>query len=183
METITTYMIHWFGPFKSIDDVTKWEKTNVEHVCNLYIIEGKKKYAKLNRHYYCGQTTQGVYRRLSNIGHHIEEFRSIDEIWIGCFRNITPKKTDINISEKIITAYLADEVGDSKMLNEINKSFPKGQICVINRWYKPTKDLWARFVDNSPARIIPEIILHYYHNAFHLIYGAEKLKRLKMLED
>ena len=183
METITTYMIHWFGPFTCIEDVTKWEKENSDRKCNLYILEGQKKYARFNRHYYCGQTTQGVYKRLNNIGHHIEEFRCVEEIWLGCFRNVDAKKADINIVEKLTTAYLSDEVGTQKMLNEINMSFPKSQICVINRWFKPEKLLWSRFKEYSPSRIISEVILHYYNDNLHMIYGTDKLKCLKKIED
>ena len=183
METIKTYMIHWFGPFRSIDEVAVWEKQNSNHVCNLYLLAGKKPYARMTRHYYCGKTIQGVHKRLNNLGHHIEELKEVEEIWMGCFRNINPENEDILIIEKIVTAYLTQVVGDKKMLNAINKCFPKNQICVINRWYKPSKGLWSRFVDYSPARIIPEVILHYYSDNTHLIYGTDKLKRLKIIED
>lgn len=184
MEIIKTYMLHWFGPFKSIEEVAKWEQENREHVCNLYLIEGKRPYARTVRHYYCGKTIQSIHKRLNNLNHHICELRTVDEIWMGCIRNVLPGSQDIFELENIITAYLADEVGDNKMLNEINKKFPKHQICVINRWYKPTQFLWNRIKNSdSPARIIPEVILHYYHEKFHLISGADKLKHLKFISD
>ena len=176
-------MLHWFGPIKCIEDVAKWEHDNIEHVCNLYIIEGKRPNARITRHYYCGKTIQGVNKRLSNLGHHIEDLKTVDEIWMGCIRNVKPQKDDILILENIVTAYLSAEVGDKKMLNAINKKFPKHQLCVINRWFKPTRESWHRFNDGSPARLIPEVILHYYAENIHMIYGAEKLKLLQMVED
>ena len=101
METIKTYMLHWFGPFENVEDVAKWEKENKEHVCNLYLIEGKRPYARTTRHYYCGKTIQWVHKRLSNLNHHIGELRTVDEIWMGCIRNIEPDGQDILDLENI----------------------------------------------------------------------------------
>ena len=180
MDTIKTYMLHWFGPFENKEQVGIWEKEHKDHVCNLYLLEGIKKNAKFRLSYYCGKTEQGVAKRLSSPTHHITSYRKVHEIWIGCFRNINAVSSDIFDIENIITAYLADEVGQEQMLNQINMRFPSHQVCVINRWYKPDLNPRLRSDSESPSKLIPDILLHYYAEGAHTIYGSQKLKMLKI---
>ena len=182
METIKTYMIHWFGPFEgNKEKVALWESEHPEYICNLYLLKGLRIGAKYKPSYYCGKTVQGVAKRLSNAKHSINKYRKVEEIWIGCFRNIEADSSDIFDTENIITAYLADEVGFSQMLNKINMCFPSHQVCVINRWYKPDCTTWKRLNFDSPAKIVPEVLLHYYDSGDHLIDGSEKLRTLKVV--
>lgn len=180
METIKTYMLHWYGPFSNKDQVACWENEHKGYTCNLYLLSGFKKSAKFKLSYYCGKTEQGVAKRLSSPTHHIHSYREVREIWIGCFRNVNAESRDIFDTENILTAYLADEVGQKQMLNQINMRFPAYQVCVINRWYKPDMNPRYRLDSQSPSKYLPDMLLHYYSDGVHLIYGSEKLKRLKI---
>ena len=121
--TDKVYLIKWVGPF-SYDELYNWEKKWLENNnenFNLYLLQGKRKYAR-KFSYYCGQTIRCVYRRLKDRDHHFKEIEHSDySIWIGKFSNVVPNKTDINVVEKIITSELAElELGFENMMNEIN---------------------------------------------------------------
>ena len=65
--------LNWFGPFTNIQQVKEWEESNGNDTY-LYLIRGKKKYAKKVRAYYCGQAyKQSAGKRIRNKHHHIEE--------------------------------------------------------------------------------------------------------------
>ena len=108
--TDKVYLIKWVGPF-SYDELYNWEKKWLENNnenFNLYLLQGKRKYAR-KFSYYCGQTIRCVYRRLKDKDHHFKEIEHSDySIWIGKFSNVVPNKTDINVVEKIITSELAE---------------------------------------------------------------------------
>lgn len=117
---------------------------------------------------------------MSDKGHKINQFREIDEIWVGLICNMKPKNQDIEDAETILTAYLTDEVGKKYMLNERKLYFPPKQICIINRWYHPKTLLpRERLASGSLAQIIPDILLHEYDEYGHYIYGSQKMKQLK----
>ena len=125
--TDKVYLIKWVGPF-SYDELYNWEKKWLENNnenFNLYLLQGKRKYAR-KFSYYCGQTIRCVYRRLKDRDHHFKEIEHSDySIWIGKFSNVVPNKTDINVVEKIITSEILhpDSVCDIlRSIVEISRS-------------------------------------------------------------
>ena len=78
-----TYLIKWYGPFYTQEEERIWEIEHIDLTFNLYLIYGQKKYAKTKEHYYVGQTSQRVYQRFKNVGHHINDYSRVKEIWIG----------------------------------------------------------------------------------------------------
>ena len=183
--TEKVYLIKWVGPF-SYNELCNWEKNWLKdnnETFNLYLLQGKKKWAR-HYSYYCGKTTQkGVYQRLRDKEHHFYEICHGDySIWIGKFANIFPENTDINAAEKIITSELAElELGKDNMLNETNFKPPKFDIYIINQWYHPSNNKeWKRIKRNSPANFIPDLMIH--DSASHEIKGTRKIKRIGIVE-
>ena len=178
------YVVNWFGPFSSIEDVEKWEKKNNEN-CNFYLIDGYFPRSKVLR-YYCGQTKrEGVHCRLKDKSHPINDFKKISEIWIGFLVNSDGEKDEINIVEKMATSVLAKKIGDKYMVNKTNKSFPKTDVCLINEWKKKDKSSWKQCkFEESVMKIIPDVMLHKYvyekdyEMKHHIIKGSEKMKIL-----
>ncbi len=68
-----TYTVRWFGPFCDVDEVKKFEDDNSSLCFQLYILNGYKPHAKLYESYYCGQTQRSVYKRLTDLNHHIND--------------------------------------------------------------------------------------------------------------
>lgn len=181
MNTDKVYIIRWFGPFKSVEEVNTFEKEHKNTVCVLYMLQGMKKNAKLYDSYYCGQAKRGVYNRLTNKGHHIEEFSRLSAIWIGNISNIEPTPTDINYVENILTAEMADKFQKKFMLNKINMNFPHFNIYVINVWHKTDTERIKKYSSNSLASEIPDLIGHEYYTEptpYHRLFGAPKIQWL-----
>lgn len=182
--TDKVYLIKWVGPF-SYDELYNWEKKWLENNnenFNLYLLQGKRKYAR-KFSYYCGQTIRCVYRRLKDRDHHSKEIEHSDySIWIGKFSNVVPNKTDINVVEKIITSELAElELGFENMMNEINFHPPVFDVYIINQWYHPIKNSeWKRIHYNSPANYIPDLMI--YDSNSKEMKGTRKIRKLGILE-
>ena len=68
----SVFLIKWYGPFTSREEEKEWEKKQSFN-CSLYLLHGKKKYAKTKEHYYCGESTRAVYERFCDQNHHIKE--------------------------------------------------------------------------------------------------------------
>ena len=183
--TERVYLIKWVGPF-SYSDLCNWEKNWLENnaeTFNLYLLQGKEKWAR-HYSYYCGKTTQqGVYQRLRDKKHHFHQISHGDYyIWIGKFANIVPKNADINAAEKIITSELAElELGQNNMLNETNFKPPKFDVYLINQWYHPSKNKeWKRIKRNSPAKFIPDLMI--YNADSKEFRGTRKIRSLGICE-
>ena len=184
MNTIKTYLLHWIGPFTKIDEVLQLEEDN-KCKYELYLLKGTVPGCK-KRRYYCGEAlSRGAGKRFKDGNHHIKDFKVVEEIWAGYISsNLEPDQSDVFAVEKIITAYLKDKVGDNFMLNQINKKFPKYDVCVINRWYKQDGEtVRVKLIDGSPSKIIPAVLLHYAYGKVHEIHGSQRIKRLKVVEE
>ena len=146
------------------------------------MFHGYKKRAQIYEHYYCGQAKNGVYNRLANKGHHIEEINRMTGIWIGAISNIVPTTSDINYVENILTAQLADTYGEKYMLNKINKQFPKHNIYILNLWHKTDCDRWLKYNSYSIVSDMPDVLGHEYQPNLdvHYLYGTQKLKWLNI---
>lgn len=182
MENIDkVYLIKWVGPFSSYEKLCEWEQNwldNNDIGFNLYLLEGRKKYAR-KYSYYCGQTTRSVYKRLKDKNHPFQEIsRSDYSIWIGRFSNISPNKVDINIAENIITSELFKlELGFERMMNKTNFQPPIYDVYIINQWFRPNKDNeWKRANNNSPASCIPDLMI--YDSVLKEIKGTRKIRKI-----
>lgn len=182
--TDKTYLIKWVGPFSSYEKLHKWEKKYLD--CNndgfnLYLLQGKRKYARKYT-YYCGQTTRCVYKRLKDKDHHFQEIVDRDySIWIGKFSNIIPDKSDINVAENIITSELVElELGLENMMNRTNFRPPVFDVYIINQWFHPLKNKeWKKIKINSPANYIPDLMI--YDSISKEIKGTRKIRKIGTL--
>lgn len=178
-----TYSVRWYGPFESVEEVRDFEKENKAIRCQLYILNGYKPRAKYDS-YYCGQTQRGVYKRLTDANHHINDFNSdrIEAIWIGSITNVEPTKTDINVVEKIVTAQLKETFGARYVLNETNTLFPKYNAYVINIWHKKDCNRLSRYKQSSIPAELPDVIGHEYEKIIdaHCLFSASKIKWVKV---
>lgn len=176
------YLVKWYGPFANQEEVKEWEQEHSSIRCSLYLLHGKLKYAKTKEVYYCGESTRNIYKRFRDKKHHIEEIKErLESIYVGSISNVKhPNRKQIFLTEKIITAYLAEYVGDECVLNETNKYYPSNNVYVINEWWKvDTESMWLRKPFNSPASIIPDVLVyHYNQNDENMLYGCKKLKQL-----
>lgn len=174
------FLIKWYGPFLSREDEMQWEKEQPFN-CSLYLLHGKKKYAKTKEHYYCGESTRSVYERFCDKNHHIKELEDrLNSIYVGSIANIKrPTRPQIMLAEKIITAYLAEKLGESNLLNETNFYYPQENVYIINEWWKTDcTSLWERQPSNAPSHIVPDVLTyHYKGNEDNDLFGCRKLKR------
>lgn len=174
------YLIKWYGPFSSPEEVTKWEKDNF--ACNLYLLHGKKKYGKIKDFFYCGMTKRRASKRFKDKGHHINEIEDrISEIYIGKIDNIRGvNDSKIKLVEKVLTAYLDEKLGRESLLNQKNFSYPVDNVYIINEWWKPHFDeVWQKQSSNSVCKFIPNLMCyHYFSNDDIEVFGAMKFKKL-----
>ena len=104
-----TYSIRWYGPFESKEEIGEYEKKHADIHFQLYMFHGMKKRAKIYESYYCGQAKSGVYRRLSDKNHHINEITHMSAIWIGTISNVSPsgiKSMATDIGNMLTSHYL-----------------------------------------------------------------------------
>jgi len=175
-----TYSIRWYGPFETKEDVGNYEKKHPNISFQLYMFHGLKKRAKIYESYYCGQAKNGVFRRLSDKNHHINEISRMTAIWIGTISNVlSPTNNDINYVENIITAQLAKKFTKKQLLNVINKNFPDYNIYVINIWHKVDDSRYRKYIKYTLPADLPDLLGHEYETEpfpLHKIYSAEKVK-------
>lgn len=178
-----TYSVRWYGPFDSVEEVRDFEKENKDISCQLYILNGYKPRARYDS-YYCGQTQRGVYKRLTDANHHINDFNSdrIRAIWVGAITNVDPTKTDINVVEKIITAQLKETFGAPYVINETNTLFPKYNAYIINIWHKRDCSRLSRYQQFSIPAELPDVIGHEYEKIIdaHCLFSASKIKWVRV---
>lgn len=175
------FLVKWYGPFECKEDVRDWEQEQ-SFKSSLYLLHGKRRYAKTNEKYYCGMSERNVYERLSDKKHHIEEIQNRPHsIYVGCLSNIkNPTRNQIKLVEKIIISSLTYIVGEENVLNATNKLFPAENIFVINEWWKTTgESTWKRQRKNAPSNIIPDVLtFHYKENNDNELFCCKKLKQL-----
>lgn len=177
----SVFLVKWYGPFTSREEIKEWqEEYNIDS--SLYLLHGMRKYAKSKESYYCGMSTRSVFERFCDKGHHIEEIEDrLNSIYVGCIANIDePTRSQIMLVEKIITAYLADVLGEKNMLNLTNFYYPNKNVYVINEWWKPDcSSVWLRQPQNAPSNIVPDVLTYHYKDSGDVeLYGCKKIKRL-----
>ena len=174
------FLIKWYGAFTSLEQERQWEREQSFN-CSLYLLHGMKKYAKTKEHYYCGESTRGVYERFCDKNHHVNELKErLHSIYVGSIANIKhPSRAQIMLAEKIITAYLAESLGENNMLNETNFYYPQKNVYIINEWWKTDcMSLWERQPRNAPSHIVPDVLAYHYNgNENNDLFGCKKLKR------
>ena len=176
------FLVKWYGPFTSVDEEKAWEEKQ-KFNCSLYLLHGMLKYAKSKETYYCGMSTRSVYERFRDKGHHIEEIKDrLNSIYVGCISNYkNVDRSQILLVEKLITATLADELGEKSLLNATNFRFPDENVYVISEWYKPYGDneVWERQPKNAPSHMVPDVLVsHLREDGYIDLFGSKKLKRL-----
>ena len=168
MEQDKAFFLKWYGPFTSKDELKNWELQQPWDF-HLYLLHGKRKYAKTKECYYCGKTIRTAYKRFNDAGHHIEEIENREHsIYVARFANASIlDNKDILLVEKLITSYLGWYIGEDLMLNKTNFYAPNcnTDICVINRWYNwKTSKEYNRTPVNSPAHLVPDVMVYRYDN-------------------
>ena len=135
--------LNWFGPFTNIQQVKEWEESNGNDTY-LYLIRGKKKYAKKVRAYYCGQAyKQSAGKRIRNKHHHIEEVAQAADhlcIYVAKFDGIVPTKKLLNVVENLFISFLFQHLVNEPdiMLNKQSFYKPKNNCYVVNNWFSPS---------------------------------------------
>lgn len=181
MRSSESYVVQWYGPFSSIEEIQKWEEESTQF--NLYIFQAKLRNGK--NKYYCGMTIkQTVSKRLKNKNHHIHDFEDACDslhIWIGSIVKHDINDYDVRICENIITSVMANiGVGEKSLENRTNKKPPLNNVYLINEWWKKDKTEIKRRFKNSVPDIIPEAMEYYSETG--ALYGISKLKHLGYLQ-
>lgn len=177
MQRIDTYLIKWYGPFASKEELKKWEDERPE-VFNLYVFQARKKGKKDK--YYCGMTfKQSVGKRMRNHDHHIHDFENEQteflQIWIGTIANIKAKEHDVRVCENMITSELAYiGVGVELLENSTNRNPPINDIYMVNEWWKTNDNEIKRKSRDSVPAVIPEVMA--YYSETNALYGIDRLK-------
>lgn len=178
MKLSDIYLIKWYGPFSTKEEIKRWENAHLHIRFNLYAFQAKQK-SKKNK-YYCGMTyKQTVGNRLNNHDHHIHDFEDRTElirIWIGTIANKKAKESDVRICEKMITSQLASEagVGKGNLENKTNKKPPINNVYIINEWWKTNEGELKKKTHGSVPDVIPEVMA--YYSETKALYGVNKLK-------
>lgn len=186
MEEKNVFLVKWYGPFYSRQELKEWEDNN-QYAHNLYLLHGKKKFSKKCESYYCGMTMRTASKRLRDKEHHIEEIENRDcLIYVGRIANKRTSKEDVKLLEKLITSYLDLHINckDCKdsVINNTNYYPPKVNVYIINEWIKPysvDEETWQRIRANSPAHIVPDV-MQYYAEGKQLL-GVKRIKDLGQL--
>jgi hypothetical protein len=177
MEKVNTYLIKWYGPFKTRQLMKEWEDGRSE-IFNLYVFQAKHK-SKKDR-YYCGMTLkQTVGKRMSNYNHHIHEFeneKSVSlQIWIGTIANKRATENDVRICENIITIELASiSVGEKYLENRTNKKAPVNDVYIFNEWLRDEGHYIMKRQRGSVPAVIPEAMVYYCETK--ALFGVNHLK-------
>lgn len=152
---LKTYVVVWYGPFHSIEEVQEWEYSqNVNY--HLYLLQGKRKSAK-NYSYYCGQTKRYINERFKDKYHRIYQIPNQLNIWIGTFNNRF-KIEDINIAENLLIYLLTINIGEPQLLNERSLYFQsQNNICLLNQWRNPYS---CRQPENSIKMLLPDVVVY-----------------------
>ena len=179
MQKIDTYLIKWYGPFASKEEVKGWIDQRQNVVFNLYVFQAKRKGIKDK--YYCGMAfKQTVGKRMKNGNHHVHEFEDSKtklQIWIGSIVNIKAKDTDVRVCENLITSELAFlGVGEKNLKNETNKQPPINNVYIINEWWKKNEEEIKRRAKGSVPDVVPEVMEYYMETK--ALYGTMRLKHL-----
>lgn len=181
MEKVKTYLIKWYGPFKTRQLMKKWEESRPEKF-KLYVFHAKPKNKK--DRYYCGMTTRSVWERMNDYNHHIHEFenkKSVSlQIWIGTIANKRASDRDVRICENLITSQLAYiGVGEKYLENSTNKKPPVNDVYIFNEWLRDDKDYMLKRQRNSVPAIIPEAMVYYSETKY--LFGVNHLKSFGVL--
>lgn len=177
MQKSVTYLIKWYGPFSSKEELKEWEDARSD-VFNLYAFQAKQ--TDKRDMYYCGMTfKQTVGRRLKNHDHHIHDYENIKnvvlQIWIGTIANVKANEYDIRVCENIITSELANiGIGEKDLDNRTNKKPPINNVYIINEWWKTNEDEIKKKTRGSVPDVIPEVMAYYKET--HALYGIARLK-------
>lgn len=177
MDKVNTYLIKWYGPFKTRQLMKEWEDSRSEKF-KLYVFHAKQK-SKKDR-YYCGMTyTRTVGKRMSDYNHHIHEFenkKSVSlQIWIGTIANKRASEEDVRICENLITSQLAYiGVGEKYLENSTNKKPPVNDVYIFNEWLRDENDYILKRQRNSVPAIIPEAMVYYSETKY--LFGVNHLK-------
>lgn len=153
---LKTYIVSWYGPFHSIDEMAEWERLQDIDFC-LYLVQGKKPNAKIYS-YYCGQTTRTVLERFNDRNHHIREIPNLRSIWIGAIEN-RHNEQDIDIAENMFIDLLWGQYGE-QCLNKQSLYFQEHNFNVlfICKWYNPKR---YRQPECSLKLVLPEVVVYF----------------------
>lgn len=153
---LKTYIVSWYGPFHSIDEMAEWERLQDIDFC-LYLVQGKKPNAKIYS-YYCGQTTRTVHERFTDRNHHIREIPNLRSIWIGAIEN-RHKEQDIDIAENMFIDLLSGGVKEKQSLNRQSKRFKKQErnFFFICKWNTPKRYCQP---ECSLKLVLPEVVVY-----------------------
>lgn len=154
---LRTYILSWYGPFHSIEEMEKWQSQQDIDFC-LYLLQGKKPNAKIYS-YYCGQTIRTVPKRFKDKNHHIREIPNRRSIWIGAFEN-RYNKEDINIAKNMFIYLLSVGINERQCINNRSLYFPAQDYDVffISRWYNPKL---YRQPEYSIRLVFPEVVAYF----------------------
>lgn len=168
---LKTYVVSWYGPFHSIEEMNEWLYQNKSIYCCLYLVQGKKPNAKIYS-YYCGRTER-ISKRFNAKDHHIREIPNRRNIWIGAFEN-RYNKQDIGIAENMFIDLLWEQFGE-QCLNKQSLYFQKRDFDLIFmcKWYNPK--LYKQ-PECSLKLVLPEVVV--YNSGADEIKIAKKLRSL-----
>lgn len=154
---LKTYIMSWYGPFHSIEEMKEWQRQQDIDFC-LYLIQGKKPNAKIYS-YYCGQTIRTIPERFNDKNHHIREIPNRRSIWIGAFEN-RYNKEDINIAENMFIYLLSIGINEVQCINNRNLYFPKQDYSIffVSKWHNPKRHCQP---ECSLKFLLPEVVAYF----------------------
>lgn len=114
--------------------------------------------------------------RLKDKNHHINDFSSINEIWVGTIINKKATHKDVLLVEKMLTSYF---VAEGELLNVINKKLPEESLYLINEWihYKRNSEC-LQLPKISIGNMMPDVIIYKKDNYSdeYKLFVSNKLK-------
>ena len=185
------YLIQWFGPFNSKEDLKDWEIKQKDRFY-LYLFQGKRT-GKHKYKYYCGSTydrknyVSCVFRRLGDSNHHIHQFeeerRDSILIWVGIIANRDhPSRKEVLLCEKMLICEMAQlEIEDEAIENVTNTLPPKENVYIISEWYNSERSEYRPKFQVYIPNIVPDVIKYYAPKNY--LYRSKHLKLVGVLKD
>ncbi|OJY73251.1 MAG: hypothetical protein BGP09_19805 [Rhizobium sp. 60-20] len=146
--------IHWFGPFKSLDDARQSAKEELGS--GLYMCTGRVKSQRSVQLQYIG-IGGTVHTRLVNSHHKLSEVTDSRQIWLGQPSSAEPSGKKLKMTQATLdyAEWLHAHFLKLPLNEKKTRKPPERPVTVLNRWFKTNYETPYR---NRPHPDWPDLV-------------------------